>query len=154
MAYLRDFSVNAFHVHTETYLPRVTRPFPVRDILKAIRAEVGWVCLARLLMPSLQVLISTGHRKVQTNAMKACRMNVCKTLVKQRQYIFPHYHLGHVSPGHPPVVGVCMCRVSPCLRPSFASHMRRRAVGVVVVLLLLLSGDVETNPGPVGEVLC
>ena len=26
-------------------------------------------------------------------------------------------------------------------------------MGVVVVLLLLLSGDVETNPGPVGEVL-
>ena len=25
---------------------------------------------------------------------------------------------------------------------------------VVVILLLLLSGDVETNPGPVGEVLC
>ena len=25
---------------------------------------------------------------------------------------------------------------------------------LVVVLLLLLSGDVETNPGPVGEVLC
>jgi len=24
-------------------------------------------------------------------------------------------------------------------------------VGVVVVLLLLMSGDVETNPGPVGE---
>ena len=24
-------------------------------------------------------------------------------------------------------------------------------MGVVVVLLLLLSGDVETNPGPVGE---
>ena len=27
-------------------------------------------------------------------------------------------------------------------------------MGVVVVLLLLLSGDVETNPGPVGKVLC
>ena len=27
-------------------------------------------------------------------------------------------------------------------------------MGVVVVLLLLLSGDVETNPGPVGEILC
>ena len=93
-------------------------------------------------MPSLQVLINTGHRKVQTNAMKACRNSV-----KQRQYIFPQYQLGHVSPGHAPVVGVC-------LHPSFASHMRRRAVGVVVVLLLLLSGDVETNPGPVGEVLC
>ena len=100
-------------------------------------------------MPSLQVLISTGHRKVQTNAMKACRNSV-----KQRQYIFRHYHLGHVSPGHALVVGVCMCRVSPCLHPSSASHMRRRAVGVAVVLLLLLSGDVETNPGPVGEVLC
>ena len=24
-------------------------------------------------------------------------------------------------------------------------------VGVVVVLLLLMSGDIETNPGPVGE---
>ena len=93
-------------------------------------------------MPSLQVLISTGHRKVQTNAMKASRNSV-----KQRQYIVRHYQLGYVFPGHTPVVGVC-------LRPSFASHMRRRTVGVVVVLLLLLSGDVETNPGPVGEVLC
>ena len=27
-------------------------------------------------------------------------------------------------------------------------------MGVVVVLLVLLSGDVETNPGPVGKVLC
>ena len=34
------------------------------------------------------------------------------------------------------------------------SGMTSGAVGVVVVLLLLLSGDVETNPGPVGEVLC
>ena len=99
-------------------------------------------------MPYLQVLIITGHRKIQTSAMKACR-----NLVKQRQYIFHHYQPGHVSPGHVPVVGVCMCRVSPCLHLSFASHTRRRAVGVVVVLLLLLSGDVETNPGPVGEVL-
>ena len=74
-------------------------------------------------------------------------MVVCKSLVKQRQYIVRHYQLGHVSLIHEPVVGVC-------LHPSFASHMRRRAVGVVVVLLLLLSGDVETNPGPVGEVLC
>ena len=27
----------------------------------------------------------------------------------------------------------------------------RRVVGVVMALLLLLSGDIETNPGPVGE---
>ena len=81
-------------------------------------------------------------------------MKACRNLSKQRQYIFPRYHLGHVSPGRAPVVGVCMCRVSPRrLHHSFASHMRRRAVGVVVFLLLLLSGDVETNPGPVGEAL-
>ena len=95
-------------------------------------------------MPSLQML----HRRAQTNTMKTCR-----NWVKQRQYIFPRYHLDHVSPGHTPVVGVCMCCASPCLRPSFASHVGRRVVGLVVVLLLLLSGDVETNPGPVGEVL-
>ena len=93
-------------------------------------------------MPSFQMLISTGHRKVQTNAMKTSR-----SLRKQRQYIFRHYQLGHEAPGHAPVVGVCM-------HPSFTSHIRRMTVGVVVVLLLLLSGDVETNPGPVGEVLC
>ena len=94
-------------------------------------------------MSSLQMLISTGHRKVQNNA---------QIWVKQQQNIFCHHHLDHVSPGHTPVVGhVCMCCLSPCQRPSFASHMGRRAVGVVVVLLLLLSGDIETNPGPVGE---
>ena len=27
----------------------------------------------------------------------------------------------------------------------------RRVVGVVVLLLLLMSGDIEMNPGPVGE---
>ena len=34
------------------------------------------------------------------------------------------------------------------------SGLERRVVGVLVVLLLLLSGDIETNPGPVGEFLC
>ena len=34
------------------------------------------------------------------------------------------------------------------------SGLGRRVVGVVLVLLLLLSGDIETNPGPVGEFLC
>ena len=97
-------------------------------------------------MSSLQMVISTGHWKVQNNAVKASQIRV------KRQNIFCHHHLDHVSPGHTPVVGhVCMCCASPCLRPSFASHMGRRAVGLVVVLLLLLSGDIETNPGPVGE---
>ena len=34
---------------------------------------------------------------------------------------------------------------------SVPSGLGRMVVGVVVVLLLLMSGDIETNPGPVGE---
>ena len=34
---------------------------------------------------------------------------------------------------------------------SFPSGLGRIVVGVVVVLLLLMSGDIEMNPGPVGE---
>ena len=30
----------------------------------------------------------------------------------------------------------------------------RRVVGAVVLLLLLMSGDIEMNPGPVGECTC
>lgn len=42
----------------------------------------------------------------------------------------------------------------PCLGFNISSDLGRRVVGVVVVLLLLMSGDVETNPGPVGEFMC
>ena len=40
---------------------------------------------------------------------------------------------------------------SPILHLNLPSRL---VVGVVLVLLLLLSGDIETNPGPVGEFLC
>ena len=39
------------------------------------------------------------------------------------------------------------------LHLNLPSGLGRRVVGVVVVLLLLMSGDIETNPGPVGEFL-
>ena len=44
--------------------------------------------------------------------------------------------------------------VPPILHLDLPSGLGRRVVGVVLVLLLLLSGDIETNPGPVGEFLC
>ena len=44
--------------------------------------------------------------------------------------------------------------VPPILHLNLPSGLGRRVVGVVVVLLLLMSGDIETNPGPVGEFLC
>ena len=39
--------------------------------------------------------------------------------------------------------------ISPA--PTAPTGLGRRLVGVVVLLLLLMSGDIETNPGPVGE---
>ena len=38
--------------------------------------------------------------------------------------------------------------------PQFLLLSGREVMGVLVVLLLLLSGDIETNPGPVGAFLC
>ena len=154
--------------------------------------------------------VSTGHHKVQNNALKAYR--------KQRQYIYRHCQLCHVTASCAVVVVVCIlmlpmlelatehvqlattCHINhvhptrmtfshtPLELPSLnnvlpamvlqnqlarsnikcSSHSRvgcfflnpaptaptglgRRVVGVVILLLLLMSGDIETNPGPVGE---
>ena len=35
--------------------------------------------------------------------------------------------------------------------PTVPTGLGRRVVGVVLLLLLLISGDIETNPGPIGE---
>ena len=163
---------------------------------------------------SLQMPSSIGQRKVQNNAMKPYR--------KQRQYIYRHCQLCHVTTSYAVIVGVCILML-PMLElatghvqltttyhvnhvppPSMTfSHMPlglpslnnvlpamvlqnqlawsnikcsssttphsrvchfplstgsiipsglgRRVVSVVVLLLLLMSGDIETNPGPVGE---
>ena len=42
---------------------------------------------------------------------------------------------------------------SPVLPSRLSAAVGKRAVGVVVVLLLLMSGDIETNPGPLSELL-
>ena len=44
---------------------------------------------------------------------------------------------------------VCHVALSPA--PIAPTGLGRRVVGVVVLLLLLMSGDIKTNPGPVGE---
>jgi len=56
--------------------------------------------------------------------------------IKCSSYTSPHSSVGHVA-----------------LRPApiAPTGLRRRMVGVVVLLLLLMSGDIETNSGPVGE---
>ena len=44
---------------------------------------------------------------------------------------------------------VCHVALSPA--PIASTGLGRRVVGVVMFLLLLMSGDIETNPGPAGE---
>ena len=44
-----------------------------------------------------------------------------------------------------------ICCTSASLHQNIRLGLGRRVVAVVLVLLLLLSGDIETNPGPVGE---
>ena len=45
-------------------------------------------------------------------------------------------------------------RVLPILHLNLLSSLGKNVARMMVVLLLLLSGDIETNPGPVGEFLC
>ena len=54
------------------------------------------------------------------------------------------YSSSHTGIHHVPLI----------LHLTLPSGLGRRVVGVVLILLLLLSGDIETNPGPVGEFLC
>ena len=44
--------------------------------------------------------------------------------------------------------------ILPIPHLNLPSGLGRVVVGVVLTLMLLLSGDIETNPGPVGEFLC
>ena len=153
--------------------------------------------------------ITTGQRKLQTDTMKA--------YPRQRQHVYHHCELRHVTSGNALLISVCILmlpmvqlsaehaqlatkyhvdpinqwQVDPhhmnishtplvlsslsnllpamilqnsvvrsyslsasshvCYILNLSSGLGRKVVGVVLVLLLLLSGDIETNPGPVGE---
>ena len=114
------------------------------------QAVIWGVCL--LMLPMLELV--TEHVHLTTT----CRMNPVNR--------------GHLSRSHTPLVLPSLNNVLPAmvlrnikclLYISFVRHVSlspaptaptglgRRVVGVVVLLLLLMSGDIETNPGPVGE---
>ena len=113
-------------------------------------AVIWAVCL--LMLPMLELV--TQHVHLTTT----CRMN-------------PVNH-GRLSRSHTPLVLPSLNNVLPamvlqnikCLSyissvrhvslspaPTVPTGLGRRVVGVVVLLLLLMSGDIEMNPGPVGE---
>ena len=72
--------------------------------------------------------------------------NVVPAMVLQNQLAWSNIKCSSYTSPHS---NVCRFPLSPS---SFiSSGLGRRVVGVVVFLLLLMSGDIETNPGPVGE---
>ena len=117
------------------------------------QAVIWGLCL--LMLPMLE--LANEHLQLATT----CRMN----LVNQGR-------LSHMTFSHTPLVLPSLNNVLPAmvlqnikclLYISFVHHVSlspaptvpiglgRRVVGMVVLLLLLMSGDIETNPGPVGE---
>ena len=80
-------------------------------------------CGSRLVLPSLN--------------------NMLPTMVLQNRVVWSNIHLSH-SLSHSSIRHVF-------LKLGLSVSYSLKVVGMVVVLLLLLSGDIETNPGPDGE---
>ena len=74
--------------------------------------------------------------------------NVLPAMVLQNRGVRPNVGYTSCYSSHSSVQ-----HVFPCLGVRLYSTLRRKEVGVVVVLLLLLCGDIETNPGPLGKCL-
>ena len=84
--------------------------------------------------------IAYVHSRHMTFSHTPFLSNVLPAIVLQNRVAW----LNSKCPSHSRV-----CHVSP--NPAVPTGLGRRVVGVVVLLLLLMSGDIETNPGPVGE---
>ena len=119
-------------------------------------AVIVGVCI--LMLPMLE--LATEHVQLTTtchiNHVPPPRMNFSHTplelpslnnvlpaMVLQNQLAWSNITYPSYTSSHSRVH-----RVSLSLAPT---GLGRRVVSVVVLLLLLMSGDIETNPGPVGE---
>ena len=144
----RKFQTNAMKAH------RKQRQYIHGNCLAShvtpTRAVIWGVCI--FMLPMLE--LATEHVQLATT----CRMN-------------PINH-GTLSRSHTPLVLPSLNNVLPAMvlhnikcwsyisivrhvplspAPTAPTGLGRRVVRVVVLLLLLMSGDIETNPGPVGE---
>ena len=122
-------------------------------------ALIVGVCI--LMLPMLE--LANEHVQLKTMYYKNC-----VKYVHPRHVTFSHTHLLPVLNNVLPAMVLqnrvawsnikcpsshsCVRHVS--LSPTVPTGLGRRVVGVVVLLLLLMSGDVETNPGPVGKCSC
>ena len=120
------------------YAPGAPHPYPRFHRL----CPVTKLSLSLVVSLSFQILISSEHWKVQTNTMKAYQ--------KIGQYIYRHCQLSQVTPSHA-LQPVLELAIEPLQLTAAYYSKFIRVIGVVVILLLLMSGDIETNPGPHGE---
>ena len=122
-------------------------------------ALIVGVCL--LMLPMLK--LATKHVQLATtchiNHVHPPRMNFSHTplelpplnnvlpaMVLQKQLAWSNIKCSSDTNAHS---RVCRFPLSP--GSTAPTGLGKRVVGVVVLLLLLMSGDIETNPGPVGE---
>ena len=114
------------------------------------------VCI--LMLPMVQ--LTAEHVQLATKYVDGHHMNISHTplvlpflgnvqpaMVLQNSVVSlniggcPSYTSSHSSIHHNP----------PSLHPNLLTGLGRKVMMVILALLLLLSGDIETNPGPLGE---
>ena len=114
------------------------------------QAVIWGVCI--FMLPMLE--LATEHAQLTTT----CRMNPVNQGPPSRSHtllVLPS--LNNVLPAMVLQNIKCLSYISSVRHvslspaPTVPTGLGRRVVGVVVLLLLLMSGDIETNPGPVGE---
>ena len=121
------------------------------DVTRSCAVIVG-VCI--LMLPMLE--LATEHVQLATVYYKN---PINQWHVHQRHVTFSHTPLLPFLSNVLPAMALqnrVTCSNIKCSSHSRVCHVSptglgRRVVGVVVFLLLLMSGDIETNPGPVGE---
>ena len=145
----RKFQTNAMKAHRKQrqYIHGNCLPSHVTPT----RAVIWGVCI--LMLPMLE--LASEHVQLTTT----CHMNPVDQDAPSRSHtplVIPS--LNNVLPAMVLQNIKCLSyiasvrHVSLSPAPTAPIGLGRRVVGVVVVLLLLLmSGDIETNPGPVGE---
>ena len=144
----RKFQTNAMKAHRKQrqYIHGNCLPSHVTPT----RAVIWGVYL--LMLPMLE--LATEHVQLTTT----CRMNPVNQGPPSRRHtplVLPS--LNNVLPAMVLQNIKCLSYISSVRHvslspaPTAPTGLGRRVVGVVVLLLLLMSGDIEMNPGPVGE---
>ena len=113
-------------------------------------ALIVGVCL--LMLPMLE--LATEHAQLATMYYMVS-INQCPVKFSHTPFVLPSFN--NVLPAMILQNIECLLYISSVRRVSLSpaltvpTGLGRRVVRVVVLLLLLMSGDIETNPGPVGE---